>query len=140
MPQNHKDPMSWAEKPSADGWDNLNGSPAEQAEASKAAEDAALAQYENDKMIFDVLATGRGLEFMDWLERVTIRQPTFVAGAQEVEPGSLTILPAEQQGFFREGQNSMFRYFEAAIKRAQAGPPTAQAQNTTGATQEGTNQ
>ena len=137
MTQNANDPMSWMEKPTAEGWENLNGSPQQKADQAKAQEDAALAQYESDKMIFDTLSTGRGPEFMEWLERVTIRQPTFVAGAQEVEPGSLTILPAEQQGFFREGQNSMFRYFEAAIKRAMAGPPTAQA---TGETQQGSDQ
>lgn len=116
-------PFSWAApQKSNEGWDGLNTEGA-MAQAAEVAEAANLRQYETDKMIFDVLATGRGPEFMAWLERVTIRQASFVAGIQEVEPGNVTVLPAEQQGFFREGQNSMFRFFEAAIDRAKAGPP-----------------
>lgn len=116
-------PFSWTNAPTAEGWDALAGSPEEHAEAARIAEAGALKQYETDKLIFDVFTNGRGPEFLQWLESVTIRQPSFVAGIQEVAPGNVTVLPAEQQGFFREGQNSMFRYFEAAMDRAQAGPP-----------------
>lgn len=123
-------PFAWTEQPSAEGWAGMEPSPEQRAELEQANADAVQAQYENDKMIFDVLTTGRGPEFLKWLETITIRQPSFVASLQEVAPGNVSILPAEQQGFFREGQNSMFRYFEAAIDRAKAGPPVAIASTT----------
>ena len=89
-------------------------------DSGKAMYQAALAQYELDLMVQEVLTTGRGPEFLEWLERALIRQP-LISGISPSEPAiSMTV---EQWAMFREGQNSMFHVLTAMIERAKLGAP-----------------
>ena len=109
----------WAQQ---EGWGALDEK-AQQAAATEEQYESALKQYETCCMVRDVMTQGRGPEFLEYLRTITVEQPAFVAGVQMVDQGNYALLPAEQQGFVREGQNSLYWHLKNAIKAAEAGPP-----------------
>jgi hypothetical protein len=74
-------------------------------------------QYRVDRMLYAAFSDGPGAEALAHLRDMTIHQPAFVPGSG---------VDAIMQGFTREGQNSIVRYIDMRMRRAEQGPPSAQ--------------
>ncbi len=92
-----------------------------QGESEEQLQEALMEQYQFDKMIHDVLATGRGPELMEFLEAHTRKVPLMdLTGAWFYGTAAIS---SSELAFYRDGQNSVLKYFESAIARARKGPP-----------------
>ena len=102
-----------------DGWEGLENAP----EMAKVQQDEnALKAYETARMIAGAVTSPEGVLFMAWLKSMTADQPCF-------SPQAIAGNYAAEQGFFREGQNSVYRDILRQIEVAHAGPHTAQESN-----------
>lgn len=118
------DPYPWMNQ-ARDGWATSDDALADNAEAQYA---ASLKQYQDDLIISDALGSGNGAVLLEFIRSKTIEQPSFIPGSLGIETG-IAGLSAAEQGFIREGQNSMYRWFIDAIARAAAGAPQPPAQS-----------
>lgn len=96
----------------------------------EANEAARLADYENAKLFFDVLMTGRGPELMEHLRNSTIEVPLMEVSGSLVR-GEVALGP-DQWAFLREGQNSIVRYMESRCRDAMKEPEKPAPQPTEG--------
>ena len=114
------------------GWDGLRNqgfSPFDQSEVDKAnyeqqmaQYEAAVQQYEEAELYAATFGTPAGKAVLKHMDDNTIQQPAFTLGAVLIE-GHISNLPAEQQGFIREGQNSMVRHIYHMIAIANGPAP-----------------
>ena len=89
------------------GWNEIENAP----ELAKEQQEAAHAkQLEAAKIVSRAMLTSEGQAFMNWLKMKTVDLPCFVAGQH-----------AAEQGFTREGQNSIYREIKRLIKIARDG-------------------
>ena len=77
------------------GWDALHNAP--QISAEQQFEQASV-RFNEAKMITAALTSASGKRLLSWLRSKTVDQPSFVPGPHGAD-----------QGFFREGQNSIYR-------------------------------
>lgn len=92
-----------------EGWSALDAISAEKEPDPAAVE----ADFALSKAIAATFSAGAGGEVLAWLRQRTIEQPAFNPDAGPM---------AASQGFFREGQNSIYREIMRRIAAAQAGP------------------
>lgn len=84
------------------------------------AEGRTLALYSNVTACF---RTADGKVFLKWLKDKTIELPAFFPENYPLgQNGAVTALPADQQGFIREGQNMIFREIKRMIQLVDNGP------------------
>lgn len=103
------------------GWDALKEGGA--AASAKEGYEVELQRYELAQTFAATFRSGPGAVVLDHLRQMTIEQPAFYLGSADIGGGEIASLPADQQGFIREGQNSLVRYIEDRIRAADAGPP-----------------
>lgn len=101
----------------ADGWGGVDA-PTAVSEADQ--EQAAEEEHRVNTAIHRTFKSGTGAIVLEWLRGRTIEQPTF---------NPALVHPAEQ-GFTREGQNSIVREIERRMRVAEDGPPTARTKGT----------
>jgi len=77
------------------GWDALHNAPQISAEQKR---EQAEKRFIEAKLISGAMTTASGKRFLAWLRSKTVDQPSFVPGPHGAD-----------QGFFREGQNSIYR-------------------------------
>ena len=109
MNEEAQDAAAWLES----GWSGLD---APSALSEEEQERAAEEDHNINRAIHRVFTTGTGPIVLEWLRTRTIEQPAF----------NPKITNAAEQGFTREGQNSIYREFVRRIRVAEDGPPTAQ--------------
>jgi hypothetical protein len=117
---NAQDPFSWLQR-------ELAG-PDDKAAAAANAEqmgDAALKEWEQARLFFDVFGTGRGPELLFALREATIELPLMDLGRSLVR-GDIA-LTASEWAYVREGQNSIVRLIEGQIKIAKNPAPNVSA-------------
>jgi hypothetical protein len=108
MADEARDAAEWL----ANGWKGVDAPAAiSEEEQERAAEET----YRINSAIHRTFRKGDGAIVLEWLREKTIEQPTF---------NPALVNPAEQ-GFTREGQNSIVREIERRMKVAEEGPPTA---------------
>lgn len=71
-------------------------------------------RYELDATFRRLFTTPEGIEVLEHLRAATLLQPTWNPNL------------GPNHGYAREGQNSIVRYIEQRMRRAELGPPTAQ--------------
>lgn len=108
----------------ADGYDVRGDTDGQAAEATAAnmaqAEMSRLQEYGDVTRCF---TTPEGRAFLDYLRRMTIEQPAFFPeGYQLGQDGAVFQMPADQQGFIREGQNMIYRHIVMMQTALEAGP------------------
>jgi len=89
------------------GWNEIENAPAI---AKEQQEEARAKQMEEAKVVSRAMLTPEGQAFLNWLRIKTIDLPSFVPGPH-----------ASDQGFTREGQNSIYREIKRLIKIARDG-------------------
>lgn len=89
----------------AEGWSALEIKPG-------ASDEQKAERQRINRMIFATFNTGPGVEFIEWLRERTIMQPSF-----DPRYGAA----AANQGFFREGENNIYRTILKAIHDAKEG-------------------
>jgi hypothetical protein len=97
---------------SGEGWSALNAI-GEQPTPDPAAVEA---DFQLSRSIAATFGSGTGALVLAWLRERTIEQPAFNPDAGPM---------AASQGFFREGQNSIYREIVRRIAEAREGPPSA---------------
>ncbi len=96
-----------------EGWQGLHNmdAKAEQANAQQQHK-----QYERAVAIARVFRGSEGVEALQLLQDATIHQESW-------KVDQLGLVNACGYGIFREGQNSIVRFIQQCIERAEAGPP-----------------
>tara|TARA_Y100000310_G_scaffold291453_1_gene319415 strand:+ start:5880 stop:6227 length:348 start_codon:yes stop_codon:yes gene_type:complete len=108
MSEAAKDAAGWLES----GWAGVDA-PTEV--SSEEQERAAEEDHKINRAIHRMFTTGTGPIVLEWLRTRTIEQPAF----------NPSIANPAEQGFTREGQNSIYREFVRRMRAAEDGPPTA---------------
>lgn len=96
------------------GWGDLDQ---DEQKNDKARQEAAQKSFQDAQKFHICFNTPTGKFVLDWLRTRTVELPGFMP---DVIPGSLS---ASEQGFIREGQNSMYREIRRLMKIAEQGPP-----------------
>lgn len=98
------------------GWSGLDGVDLTEAQREDPNEVYAktLEQYENDTIVAKAFSTASGKQALELIRERTIEQPAFRPDIAN---------PAEM-GYFREGENNMYRWILNCIRRSGDGPPS----------------
>lgn len=116
-----KENPDWLTGGTGEGWDAFRDRTPE--EIATANEEAMIAEYEEAKLVHDVMRNGRGPELMELLRERTLMIPaTRMTGVLARELLEIPVTP-EQWLWIRTGMNIVFNYFEAEIVKAERGPP-----------------
>lgn len=111
-----------------DGGFNPHGDLNEQAEAAnlEMMMEAEARELHEATAVTHSFRTADGKVFLEWLKTKTVDLPTFFPADYALgAKGVVVQLPAEQQGFIREGQNMIYREIIRLIGIAEAGPSAA---------------
>lgn len=97
------------------GWSGLDGVDLTEAQREDPNEVYAksLEQYANDVIVAKMFSTASGKRALELIRNRTIEQPSFLPN----------IANPSEMGYFREGENNMYRWFLKVIERADGGPP-----------------